>query len=368
MLIPRPDGELFFRLYGTLMHWVNDRLRIVPDDFTPETFPRIAPESRVAIRKAFLGRPDLLDTFVNENPCHLTAEELDIVNSWRHGVSGRFFVYRYMSRYTVFLNDKDPPTAYAVLGLSQTIESLVGPHLPVMVETLLLPFRDMIIYDGVVHTFNITFGGGIRRSLNESYKLAKESTGIITSLPATAGQRTASPASRPKKKAPRTRRSDEVRDILTVVIGLIDQFCKVHLNDEYAALCRELAEKLARKRPSPLLRGRPEGWACGIIRTIGWVNFLDDRSQSPHMKLTDIDHALGVGESTGAAKSSEIRRLVNIKTFDPNWTLPSKLGDNPLAWMIEVNGFAVDVRHAPRNVQEIAFQKGLIPYIPADRE
>jgi hypothetical protein len=27
----------------------------------------------------------------------------------------------------------------------------------------------------------------------------------------------------------------------------------------------------------------------------------------------------------------------------------------------------MDVRRAPREVQEIAFQKGLIPYIPADR-
>ena len=28
----------------------------------------------------------------------------------------------------------------------------------------------------------------------------------------------------------------------------------------------------------------------------------------------------------------------------------------------------VDVRYAPREVQEIAFNKGLIPYIPADRK
>ena len=34
------------------------------------------------------------------------------------------------------------------------------------------------------------------------------------------------------------------------------------------------------------------------------------------------------------------------------------------AWMVEVNGFVTDVRHAPREVQEIALEKGLIPYIP----
>jgi hypothetical protein len=34
---------------------------------------------------------------------------------------------------------------------------------------------------------------------------------------------------------------------------------------------------------------------------------------------------------------------------------------------LEVNGFLRDIRHAPRELQEAAFAKGLIPYIPADR-
>ena len=43
------------------------------------------------------------------------------------------------------------------------------------------------------------------------------------------------------------------------------------------------------------------------------------------------------------------------------------LDDNPLAWMITVNGFAMDVRTLPREIQEVAYQKGLIPYIPVDK-
>ena len=44
------------------------------------------------------------------------------------------------------------------------------------------------------------------------------------------------------------------------------------------------------------------------------------------------------------------------------------MDDNPLVWMLNVNGLMMDIRHAPREAQEIAFQKGLIPYIPADRQ
>jgi hypothetical protein len=154
---------------------------------------------------------------------------------------------------------------------------------------------------------------------------------------------------------------------LNAILGLVEPFCREHLNEEYAVMCRRLAEKLARKRPSPLLSGSPAAWASGIVRTVGWVNFLSDESQTPHMRQADIDAFFGVGESTGAAKLKAIRTMLKIYVFEPEWTLPSKVADNPMIWILDVNGFLMDVRDAPREVQEIAFQKGLIPYIPADR-
>ncbi len=161
--------------------------------------------------------------------------------------------------------------------------------------------------------------------------------------------------------------SVEVTPVLELIVAMTDQFCREKLNEEYALLCRRLAEKLARKRPSPLLGGKLETWACGIIRTIGWVNFLDDSSNKPHMKLTAIDKAFGVAESTGQGKSKTIRTMLKIRQFDHHWTLPSRMDDSLMIWMKEVNGFFMDIRRCPRVVQEIAFQKCLIPYIPGDR-
>ena len=58
---------------------------------------------------------------------------------------------------------------------------------------------------------------------------------------------------------------------------------------------------------------------------------------------------------------------MRIHHLDYEWTLPSRMEDNPLIWMLNVNGFMMDIRKAPREVQQIAFEKGLIPFIPADR-
>lgn len=158
---------------------------------------------------------------------------------------------------------------------------------------------------------------------------------------------------------------DEARhQAVEEIAALVDGFCQEHLNEEYAQLCRRLSDKLARKRPSPLVSGRPNTWACGIVRTIGWVNFLDDPSQKPHMKLRAIDKAFGVGESTGQGKSMLIRKALKIGPMDPEWSLPSRMDQNPMAWMIQVNGFLVDARMLKREIQEEALRKGLIPYIP----
>lgn len=58
------------------------------------------------------------------------------------------------------------------------------------------------------------------------------------------------------------------------------------------------------------------------------------------------------------------RDTLRITRFDPNWYLPSRLETNPVAWMIEVDGLIVDARYLPREIQEIAYEKGFIPFLP----
>ena len=159
-----------------------------------------------------------------------------------------------------------------------------------------------------------------------------------------------------------------MQSIYGAIAELIDAVCQQHLTEEYATLSRELAAALARKRPSPLLRGRPEVWACGIVYALVSVNFLFDKSQQPYLRADELCAAFGVSQSSGSNKAKGIRELFGMHQMDPDWCLPSRVDQNLLVWLLEVNGLLVDVRHMPREVQEIAYRKGLIPYIPADRQ
>jgi len=148
------------------------------------------------------------------------------------------------------------------------------------------------------------------------------------------------------------------------ITQLTDDFAQAYLNDEYAQVCRQLTATLGRKRPSPLLQGKAPTWACGVIHAVGMVNFLFDAAQTPHIPTSQIWEHFGLSASTMQAKSKQIRDLVGMSPFDPDWTIPSMVEKNPLIWMLEINGLIVDVRSAPRTIQEEAFRRGLIPYVP----
>lgn len=152
------------------------------------------------------------------------------------------------------------------------------------------------------------------------------------------------------------------------ITALTDALCREKLDGEYAQLCREMTATLARKRPSPLMGGRAKSWACAIAYTIGSVNFLFDKSQTPHLRADELCAWFGISKSTGGNKSSQIKQLLKIGLMDMHWTLPSRMEDNPMAWMVMVNGLIVDARRLSRPLQEEAYRKGLIPYLPGEKD
>ena len=320
------------------MFFVNQRLRVTSHELaTPEEFAVQTPQVRGEVRNGLLANLDLIQTFTAENPARLPEEELDIVRSWRHLIFGSFCILRHLKNYTVFLSATNPVIAYGVLALTQPLEDLIGPHLPVVIQTVLLPFKKRIIYDGLLAPYRISMGPGIRRRLNEDFKKAKERFGIVTSLPMS--QEPPPPKPAKTKAAPKLLSNEDKDESLHIVLGLIDQFCKEHLNEEYAVLCRKLAEKLGHKRPSPLVRGSPNAWASAIVRAIGGVNFLHDKTQMPYVRSNDIDEYFGISPSSGATKLAAIRKMFRMGPLEPDWCLPSRLADNPLVWMLRSMGW-----------------------------
>ena len=159
-----------------------------------------------------------------------------------------------------------------------------------------------------------------------------------------------------------------MKETYETIAALTDAFCAEHLNEEYAQVCRSMTATLARKRPSPLLSGKMPTWAAGIVHAVGTVNFAFDKSLTPHITFDTLASHFGLSKSTIGNKSKAIRDTLKVGLMDPDWTIPSRIDSNPMAWMISFNGFVMDARYAPRHIQEAAFARGLIPYLPAPHD
>src|SRR3990167_8318129 len=159
---------------------------------------------------------------------------------------------------------------------------------------------------------------------------------------------------------------EATQDQFTEIMGIVNDLCKEHLNEEYYELAQELTAKLARKRPSPLVSGRNNTWAAGVIHALGMVNFLFDKSQDPYLSSKALADWFELSQNTIGAKSKSIRDMFKMRQLDPKLTLRSNLDNNPMVWMIMVNGFIIDARRATYEIQEQAYRAGIIPYIPTN--
>jgi hypothetical protein len=184
MKVSEEDVELFYKLYLALLFYTNQRKGVVGDVTTIEEFMELPGEEKIKAREVLYKHPKLFDSFVRKNPFNFSQDELEIVKSWKKDfIKDEFYLFRYLKKYAIFLDDSSPPKAYGVLALKSDFQDIARPWLPVFLKAVLLPFKDQIIYDGVLIPYPVSFGPGIRHDLKEAYQEAKARFGIITSLP-----------------------------------------------------------------------------------------------------------------------------------------------------------------------------------------
>lgn len=152
------------------------------------------------------------------------------------------------------------------------------------------------------------------------------------------------------------------------VISIMKPICEEHLK-EYLDFALEIVEIMSQVQPeSPLKNGQAKSWAAGIIYALGQVNFLFDPSNEPHLSATELCKLFGISQGTASKKARVISDGLGLMPFHPEWTISNLIDENPLVWMMPTpDGLIIDIRDMPRGVQEQAYEDGLIPYIPDDK-
>ena len=180
MKLSNEDTDLFYELMRSLQLFVNQQLNLIPKVTTVEDYRKLPQSQMMRIRKALYDNAKLVDRFVEMNPQHFSLANLGIVESWKRFIGGNFFIERLLKKYAIFIQDQ---RVYGVLALYDSFEDVLTPSLPpVYVKATLLPFKDKIIYDGLIESYNVYLGSGISSNLKETYLRAKQNGTVIESL------------------------------------------------------------------------------------------------------------------------------------------------------------------------------------------
>jgi hypothetical protein len=180
MNLSREDASLFFELMWSLQFYTNHKIGLNPEVTSVEEYCDLSQEDKLTVRDRLFEQPSLIDSYVNANPDNFDPKKLSIVKSWKNFVKGEFYLERYLKNHAIFISDQG---IYAVQSLYKSFDEMFHKsHLPLYHNTVLLPFKGKIIYDGLMESYRIHFGGGMKRSLKEKYMKAKQNDHIVTSL------------------------------------------------------------------------------------------------------------------------------------------------------------------------------------------
>ena len=178
------DYLLYLKLNQSLLAFAAQKLNSKSNVKNREDFLKLTLEEKFNIRNGLMRKVCLIDEFAKSNPCNFTTSELEIIRSWNNYMSGTFFVVKYTHDGAIFLEEADKnPKAYQVLALGTPFSEVITIPPPVRVEAVLLPFKDRIIYDGLIKTDNILFGSGIARSARAFCDRSIMKHGLVESLP-----------------------------------------------------------------------------------------------------------------------------------------------------------------------------------------
>jgi len=180
MVLSYDDAGLFFSLFLPLLDFANTKYKV--NDLKNIFMNKSRDYAKLReIAGVIWNDVSCIDEYIELRGDSLSEEHREIVRSWKKCVSGRFIVERHLKSGSVFLGENNE--VYLVKGITSSYEELFWYQKPpVMVDAHIIPFKDVLITDGLLNSYGVSFGGGHKSMFRETYMDAKKAGKIITSL------------------------------------------------------------------------------------------------------------------------------------------------------------------------------------------
>ena len=167
MTLDTENAKLFFKLFLPILDYVNLKCHVLEND--EKFMEKWTLSQGINVQSALKTANKLWsdDTLIGEYlaQAQLSNENRDIVSSWKKHISGKFILERHLKKGSIFISMND--------------EKIDGMPPPVLLNATLLPWKDVIISDGLVALTPVYFGKGYSTEFKEIYMNAKHNSVIF---------------------------------------------------------------------------------------------------------------------------------------------------------------------------------------------
>ena len=134
------------------------------------------------IRDAWYNDTKIIDSVLYNEKHSLTNEDKSIIRTWKYNITGNFVCLKYYKNHALFYSE-DTNSFYEVKALTEDFEKvLLYKKLPCACETTLLPYKNIIVWDGLVGLFHVSFKPNLTKIFTNAYKNAKKNNEIIKQI------------------------------------------------------------------------------------------------------------------------------------------------------------------------------------------
>lgn len=183
MLVHPDAAAKILDLYHQLLYFAGQRDKVLSKKLTYKKFLDKPLQIKADCRDSIYEPTPLFDDFLEVQGEQLSPEDRAIVAGWKRYVRGTFVVLKHLKKHTIFLSGEEETRAYAVLGLTTDLSELLPSHvLPTYIETVLLPYKGVIVCDGILRGYNLLIGPNMTRDLKAEYQDIKKAGKVITTL------------------------------------------------------------------------------------------------------------------------------------------------------------------------------------------
>lgn len=181
MTLSEEDGKLYYKLWLPLLDFVNKKFKVNKNLKKIDGAKSLNPNEVKIVSNKLCEKVAVIDEYLSMCK-EMPEEHKEIISGWKRNVKGRFIIERHLKKGSIMIS-ADNEKVYQVSGIVSSIEEMFcyAPLL-LLVETTLMPFRDIIITDGLIMPYNIIIGENMKRALKDTYMTAKKNGLIQKSL------------------------------------------------------------------------------------------------------------------------------------------------------------------------------------------